>query len=41
MAVVSLGNLFTTVAGLSIGQGVLTGTHNLIFVKKMSRAPNN
>lgn len=25
MAIVSLGNLFTTVAGLSVGQGILTG----------------
>jgi hypothetical protein len=28
MAIASLGTLFTTVAGLSIGQGILTGTYH-------------
>jgi MATE family multidrug resistance protein len=37
MAVASLGSLFTTVAGLSIGQGILTGlTFFFIFL-----IPNN
>lgn len=31
MAVVSLGGLFVTVAGLSVGQGVLTGIV-LVFI---------
>jgi hypothetical protein len=32
MAVVSLGGLFTTITGLSIGQGILTGTLTILFI---------